>query len=445
MSEPSADEQYMLELINQERAQAGVQPLADSAQLNDAAGAHSQWMIDADVFSHTGINGSSPTQRMQAAGFQFTGAWSNGENIAWESLRGAAGYTDEVSDLNTSLMNSPDHRANLLNGGFTQIGVGLRVGEYQGYQGAFVTEDFAQVGAQHFLTGVAYADANADHFYEPGEGLGGLTITAVSSAGQSYTLQTYGSGGYDLALPAGGYTVTFSGSTIATSSAHVDIGAANVKLDLIDPAPAGPPPVPTVNQIGGASADNLVGVMGADNHIRGADGADTIVGADRFNDINGNKGDDSIVGHSQVGDWLLGGQGNDQIDASASTGHNFLTGNLGADTVTGGNYGDTLRGGQGDDVVRGGSGADLIYGDLGVNTIAGGAGADTFHSGVGGARDVIVDFHQAEGDRVQIDARFTYTVSQVDADVDIAVSNGEVIVLQNTNLQSLGDGWLVHV
>jgi uncharacterized protein YkwD len=64
MSEPTAYEQYMLELINQERAQAGVQPLADNGLLNDAAGAHDQWMIDTDVFSHTGVNGSSPTQRM---------------------------------------------------------------------------------------------------------------------------------------------------------------------------------------------------------------------------------------------------------------------------------------------------------------------------------------------------------------------------------------------
>ncbi|CAN7528500.1 CAP domain-containing protein [Phenylobacterium sp. LjRoot219] len=440
MSEPNANEQYLLELINAERAGAGVQPLAGNGQLNVAAENHSQWMIDADVFSHTGANGSSATARMQAAGYQFSGSWSNGENIAWMSLRAPTGYADEVQQLHVNLMNSAGHRANLLNGSFTEVGLGFQVGEYQGWQGAFVTEDFARVGSQHFLTGVAYADGDGDRFYDPGEGLGGLTVTAVSAGGATYVAQSYGSGGYDLALSTGSYTVTFSGANIATSTQHVEVGALNVKLDLVNPASG----VQPGNLIGGADADNLVGVLGAANYIRGNDGGDTITGGDRYNDVNGNKGADSIVGRSQSGDWLLGGQGDDRIDASASSGHNILNGNLGIDVVIGGSGGDTLRGGQGDDLVQGGAGADLIFGDLGVNTITGGAGADTFRNGAGVARDLVTDFHQAEGDRVQIDASLTYAVAQASGDVEIAVSNGDVIVLQNTSLTSLTQGWLIQ-
>lgn len=436
MSQPTVEEQYLLELINADRAAAGVQPLAGNGLLNVAADNHSQWMIDADVFSHTGANGSSPTARMQAAGYAFTGSWSNGENIAWMSLRSPAGYVDEVQQLHANLMNSPGHRANLLNGTFAEVGLGFQVGEFQGWQGAFVTEDFARTGASRFLTGVAYADGDKDRAYDPGEGLSGLTVTAVSAGGVSYVAQTYGSGGYDLALPAGSYTVTFSGANIAASTLHVDVGALNVKLDLVDPAAGG--------LIGGAGADNLAGVLGAANYIRGADGADTITGGDRFNDVNGNKGDDVIIGRSQTGDWLLGGQGADQIDASASGGRNILNGNMGVDTVTGGAGADTLRGGQGDDVIHGGAGADLIFGDLGVNGISGGAGADTFHNGAGAARDVVADFNLAEGDRVQIDASLTYAASQVGGDVQVDVSNGGVIVLQNTSLSALGTGWLLH-
>jgi hypothetical protein len=44
--------------------------------------------------------------------------------------------------------------------------------------------------------------------------------------------------------------------------------------------------------------------------------------------VNGNKGDDTVIGHSLTGDWLLGGQGNDLIDATASTGHNICHLNL---------------------------------------------------------------------------------------------------------------------
>jgi Ca2+-binding RTX toxin-like protein len=436
MSQPNAEEQYLLELINADRASAGVQPLAGDGLLNVAAESHSQWMIDADVFSHTGANGSTPTARMQAAGYAFTGAWSSGENIAWMSLRAPNGYADEVQQLHANLMNFERHRANLLNGSFTEVGLGFVVGEYQGWQGAFVTEDFAHVGSTRFLTGVAYADGDKDHAYDPGEGVGGLTVTAVGAGGATYVAQTYGSGGYELALPAGGYTVTFSGANIAPSSMHVDIGALNVKLDLVDAASGG--------LIGGPGADNLVGGTGAANYIRGGDGADTLTGGDGFNDVNGNKGDDVIVGRSRTGDWLLGGQGNDQIDASASSGHNFLNGNLGTVTVAGGTAGDILRGGQGDDVIGGGAGDDLIFGDLGGNTITGGAGADTFHNGAGVARDLVTDFNLAEGDRVQIDAGLTYTAAQAGADVEVAVSNGDVIVLQGANLSALGGGWLVQ-
>jgi Ca2+-binding RTX toxin-like protein len=194
---------------------------------------------------------------------------------------------------------------------------------------------------------------------------------------------------------------------------------------------------------GSSGADTILGAGGA-NYVRGGDGGDSIVGGADFNNINGNKGDDTIVGHSATGDWLLGGQGDDQIDASASTGHNIVNGNLGSDTLIGGNYGDTLRGGQGDDLIHGGSGNDLLFGDLGANTMTGGAGADTFHGASGVAHDVITDFHQAEGDHVQIAAGLTYTISQLNGDVEIDVSNGAVIVLKNTQLSSLSAGWLVQ-
>ena len=42
-----------------------------------------------------------------------------------------------------------------------------------------------------FLTGVAFDDRDGDRFYDVGEGLGGLTLTAVSSTGATYTTTTY--------------------------------------------------------------------------------------------------------------------------------------------------------------------------------------------------------------------------------------------------------------
>ena len=97
-----------------------------------------------------------------------------------------------------------------------------------------------------YLTGVAFDDKDGDRFYDPGEELGGLALTAVnSSTSTSYTTTTYGSGGYDLVLPPATYTVTFSGVGIQATTMQTTIGSKNVKLDLIDPATNGGSPAAT--------------------------------------------------------------------------------------------------------------------------------------------------------------------------------------------------------
>jgi len=130
MSQASAFEQYLLELINADRANAGVQPLAFDGDLNEASELHSQWMINTDTFSHTGAGGSSFTTRIANAGYSFAGSWAAGENIGWASLRGAPGYQDEVDLLHNMLMNSSGHRANLLSPTYREVGLGFEVGQY---------------------------------------------------------------------------------------------------------------------------------------------------------------------------------------------------------------------------------------------------------------------------------------------------------------------------
>ena len=190
-----------------------------------------------------------------------------------------------------------------------------------------------------------------------------------------------------------------------------------------------------------AGNDTLTGGSGADT-LFGGDGDDRIVGGTAFNQVNGNKGQDTIVGASHVGDWLLGGQGNDQIDAHASNGHNIINGNLGSDSLTGGSGGDTLRGGQGDDLIVGGAGRDWISGDRGSDTLTGGGGADTFHQFAGGGTSLITDFHISEGDHILLDAGSSYTRAQQGADVVVSLTGGGQLILQNTQLSSLGDGWI---
>ena len=197
---------------------------------------------------------------------------------------------------------------------------------------------------------------------------------------------------------------------------------------------------PLVN--GGAGNDTLQGADVADL-LRGGAGADSIIGGTHINVINGNQGADSIVGRSTIGDLLMGGQGNDLIDASQSTGHNLVNGNLGADTLTGGAGGDFLRGGQGDDLIVGGSGSDWLSGDRGSNTLTGGGGADVFHAG--GGTDRVLDFSQAQGDRILVDAGVHFTTAQVGQDTVIDFAGQGQMTLVGVQSASLTAGWIVQL
>jgi Ca2+-binding RTX toxin-like protein len=179
---------------------------------------------------------------------------------------------------------------------------------------------------------------------------------------------------------------------------------------------------------------------GGRSYLRGENGDDTILGGSGFDDINGNRGNDTIDGGSGGGDWLVGGQGDDLITAHAS--QNILYGNLGDDTLNAGSGGDLMRGGQGNDLITGGAGNDWISGDRGNDTVSGGAGADTFHTFSGAGRDRVLDFHIGEGDRVQVDAGTTYTVTQIGADTIIDMGGGDQMILVGVQMSTLTGGWI---
>ncbi|MEM9149647.1 MAG: CAP domain-containing protein [Cyanobacteria bacterium P01_F01_bin.3] len=103
----------VLRLTNEFRVQQGRKPLTLNVELNEAAQKHSESMANDDFFSHTGKSGDSVGQRATDAGY----TWNRvGENIA-------AGQRTPA-DVVKGWINSPGHRANLLNPGFTDIGLG---------------------------------------------------------------------------------------------------------------------------------------------------------------------------------------------------------------------------------------------------------------------------------------------------------------------------------
>jgi uncharacterized protein YkwD len=99
-------------LTNVERAKAGCGALRVDSRLAAAAQAHSKDMVDRDYFSHTSPDGKGPGDRAAAAGYP---SWS-GENIA-------AGYPTAAAVVQ-GWMNSPGHKANILNCQSKATGVG---------------------------------------------------------------------------------------------------------------------------------------------------------------------------------------------------------------------------------------------------------------------------------------------------------------------------------
>ncbi|MEU7278769.1 sigma-70 family RNA polymerase sigma factor [Streptomyces sp. NPDC045431] len=109
--------QQVTELVNRERAKSGCAPVTMNDRLATAAQRHSEDMAARDYFDHTSPDGSGPGERVSAAGY----AWSTyGENIA----RGQQSPASVVD----SWMNSPGHRANILNCAFKEIGMGIHSG-----------------------------------------------------------------------------------------------------------------------------------------------------------------------------------------------------------------------------------------------------------------------------------------------------------------------------
>ncbi|MFE0675112.1 CAP domain-containing protein [Streptomyces sp. NPDC058867] len=116
LSEEAAAAAQVLKLVNEERAKVGCSAVAANSALADLAAAFSQDMADRDFFDHTDPDGQSPWDRAAAAGITNLG----GENIA----RGQA----DAAAVMDAWMNSPGHRANILNCDFKTLGVGVQFG-----------------------------------------------------------------------------------------------------------------------------------------------------------------------------------------------------------------------------------------------------------------------------------------------------------------------------
>jgi len=110
----SAFQKKVVELVNIERNKNGLKPLTINSGLSKTATLKSQDMAKLNYFDHTSPTYGSPFDMMKKYGISYRTA---GENIAM-------GQTTPEQVMQ-GWMNSPGHRANILNSSFTQIGVGI--------------------------------------------------------------------------------------------------------------------------------------------------------------------------------------------------------------------------------------------------------------------------------------------------------------------------------
>ncbi len=401
-------------------------PLAWSPNLYQIATEHSQAMIQTDQQAHNLPGGPTFSDRLKQINYQGAAA----ENIfayTKNPLYGHAGMAIDWGTTSTGIQEPPGHRDNLMNSSMQEIGIAVvpdnnpstKVGPW------VMTQDFGSVrsDAGAWLLGVVYDDQDRDGFYDSGEGVGNVTVTAVGDTG-SFTATSWTAGGYQLQVPAGSYTVTFSGgnlpdpvekmAAVADDNVKLDLTLtiAPEKPDLPDPniqeppnillPPPPPPPVVVRHQLPqpnnrdrGPQTGIQPGFNGpyfdyTDNDdqislatkpqgtaiVRGLSGHDVIQGSGDRDDVNGNAGMDTIRGGAGNDDVLRGGKGSDFIDGE--TGDDAVNGNNDNDTVWGGVGDDWVRGGKDDDVLLGNAGNDRLVGDLGQDWLTGGEGNDVF-------------------------------------------------------------------
>jgi len=366
----SEAEQYLIELMNRARldplaeaARMGInlndglaagqisgaakQVLAPNAILESVATGHSLWMLNADVFSHTGINGTSPAQRITAAGYN----WQNcGENLALIGNTGAQTLQSQIETMNTNLFLSAGHRVNLMNGVFRELGVGSETGVFTqagtNFNANALSLEFGQLGTARFLTGVAYTDTNLNKFYSIGEGVAGVVFTSGV-----VTASTATAGGFGMALGSSAVTAVTGKAGALNFAVNVDMSVGNVKLDL---------------------------VSGTTFYTSG-----------------------SVTLVSGVNNVLLLGVA--ALNATGNAVANTITGNGAANKIVGGGGFDVLIGNGGNDSLTGGMGNDRIIGGIGADVLAGGSGIDTFVFADGDGNDRITDFSLAAGDKLRLD------------------------------------------
>jgi hypothetical protein len=132
----------LIDGANAARAANHFPTLREDPALHAAAQAKANDMAKNNYFAHTSPSGIAPWYWFEKAGYRFTVA---GENLA-------VNFSDS-QDVTNAWLHSPSHRANILNGRFTEIGIATAEGVFEGHPAIYVVQFFGapKVSSLKFL------------------------------------------------------------------------------------------------------------------------------------------------------------------------------------------------------------------------------------------------------------------------------------------------------
>ena len=132
-TQAAADGQDIAALTNADRTAHGLPALQISPELTVAANLKLDDMVQNSYFAHVSPQGVSPWYFIRRAGYTYQSA---GENLAMNF--------GTAAKIEAAWMASPEHRANILNAQFTEVGIAEREVVYDGVRTNFIVEMFGQ-------------------------------------------------------------------------------------------------------------------------------------------------------------------------------------------------------------------------------------------------------------------------------------------------------------
>ncbi len=131
----------VITLANEARVENGMGELIPNSLLTRAAQNKANDMLARQYFAHNTPDGATPWTFIKATGYNYITA---GENLAIDF--------SEAESVQSAWMNSPGHRANILNANFKEIGIGISKGQFNGHETIIVVQMFGTPIAQPVTT-----------------------------------------------------------------------------------------------------------------------------------------------------------------------------------------------------------------------------------------------------------------------------------------------------